>query len=264
MKNLVLCLLFIILVSCDTEKNVIYLQDRVVNTEIEVAQGGNIKLRPNDIISIVVSSKDPELALIFNLPKSQLYAANYSKSGLTGTQGEILGYTVDEEGFIDYPILGKVKVEGMTNLEVASNIKSSLISQGLVKDPIVTVEFVNLKVSVLGDVSKPGTYSITRNNTTIFDALSMAGDLNITGVRDRVFLTRKLENNNLITYQLDLKSSDIYQSPAFFVQQDDMIYVEPNKMKTNQSTANANTFSTSSFWISIASLLTTIMVIIIN
>ncbi|MFI3240390.1 MAG: polysaccharide biosynthesis/export family protein [Bacteroidales bacterium] len=242
----------------------IYLQDRVVNAEFEVIQGGDIKLRPNDIISIIVSSKDPELVLIFNLPKSQLYAANYSKAGITGTQGEILGYTVDASGCIDFPVLGKVKVEGMISLEVAAKIKSMLIEQGLVKDPIVTVEFVNLQVSILGDVASPGRYSLTRNNTTIFDALSMAGDLNVTGVRDRVFLTRKMENNNLITYQLDLKSNDIYQSPAFFVQQDDMIYVEPNRMKTNQSTANANTFSTSSFWISIASLLTTIMVIIIN
>lgn len=263
MKNLVITLVLLLFVSCNMQKDVIYMQDRVINTEVETIQGGEIRLKANDVISIVVTSKNPELSQIFNLPISRMYAGSTSTYGLTTSQGDILGYTIDENGCIDFPILGTIEIGDKTRLEVATYINKLIVDSGLLKDPIVTVDFINLKISILGEVSKPGQYSITRDKMTVLEALSMAGDLTITGERDGVFLTRKMDDK-LITYQLDLKSTDIYQSPAFYIQQDDMIYVEPNRMRSNQYTANGNTFSTSSFWISLASLLTTITVLIVN
>lgn len=245
--------------ACTTTQNVVYFQDRQIGQEQIVENNRYITVQPQDQVSIVVSSKDPQLATLFNLPRVQQSVGSSSASSSQG--GQTMGYTVDTKGDVDFPILGKIHIAGLTREEVAAKIKSELISQNQVKDPVVTVEFTNLSFSVMGEVAKPGKYGISRDQMTILEALSMAGDLTIYGKRDKVFLTRTTADKR-ITYELDMRSSDVYSSPAFFVQQNDMIYVEPNKVRVNQSTVNGNSVRSVPLWISIASFLTTIGVLI--
>ena len=167
------------------------------------------------------------------------------------------------EGLIDFPLLGEVQVEGMTRLEIAALIKGMLISKDLVRDPVVTVELTNGIVTVMGEVTKPGSYSIDRDDMTILDALGLAGDLTIYGKRQEVKLIRNYGDRQE-TYIVSLLNAEkLRSSPAFFVQQVDVIYVDPHKTRIRQSTLNGNTFQSTSFWISLASLATTITSLII-
>lgn len=252
----VLLLLFVVAmaVSCASQKNVLYFQNAPTDVEFEYSRGSDITVQPGDIISIVVSSKNPELAAIFNLSEAQ-------NGGSSGGSSD-LAYTIDSKGNIDFPILGTIHIAGQTKEQITQTIKSMLITNKLVNDPIVTINFKNLQYYVLGEVNSPGAYNINRNQTTILEALSEAGDLTIYGKRDKVFLTRDV-NNKKITYQVDLRSQDIYNSPAFYVQQNDMIYVEPNKMRANQSTVSGNSFLSATFWMSFVSFVTTMLLIFI-
>ncbi len=152
----------------------------------------------------------------------------------------------------------------MKRSEVAEHIKDQLISQNLVNDPVVTVEFMNLCISVLGEVQKPGRYNIDRDKITLLDAISMAGDLTIYGKRDNVAVLRE-EGGTQHAYLVDLRSAQsVYTSPVFYLQQNDVIYVEPNSMRSRQSTVNGNNVRSTSFWLSLASLLTSIGILIFN
>lgn len=134
----------------------------------------------------------------------------------------------------------------------------------MVKDPVVTVEFMNLAVSVLGEVNNPGRYNIDKDNITILDALSQAGDLTVYGKREKVLILRN-EDGKQRVYGVNLCSGDhIYSSPAYYLQQNDVVYVEPNDTKARQSTVNGNNVRSTSFWISLASLLTSIAILIVN
>ena len=250
--------------SCATQQKILYLQDNVINQEIEIIKGGEIRFQPNDIISIFVNSKNPELAAVFNLPRVQATVGNQSLSASASSQySGVLNYTLNSNGEIDFPVLGTVMAKGKTKSELAEYLKKEIINSGLIKDPVITVEYANLTFTTMGEVTRPGNYNIKKEKTTILEALGMSGDLTINGVRDRVFLTRQLEDNKIITYQLDLKSDTIYNSPAFYVQQNDVIYVEPNRFRSNQSTASGNSFFTTQFWISLASLATSIATLFI-
>ncbi len=259
LKKLLLLMAVMMATSCATQKKIAYLQDVQPNVEFAYAEANDIKIQPDDIVSILVTSKNSELAVMFN--KQVSGAMGGSTSG--GNSSELSGYTVDSKGCIDFPVLGEIHIAGMTKEEIADYIKTTLVSKRLVNDPIVTVSFKNLQYHVLGEVSSPGRYSIDKNQTTIFEALSAAGDLTIYGQRDRVFLTRNTKNKK-ITYQVDLRSHDIYNSPAFFVQQNDMIYIEPNNVRTSQSTVNGNTVKSATFWMSLASFLTTMVLLFAN
>ena len=148
------------------------------------------------------------------------------------------------------------RLAGMTRDEVSAYIKQQLISQNLVNDPVVTVEYVNLKFSVMGEVKSPGSYSITRDRITLLDAISQAGDMTIYGKRDNVLILRPDSIGKLSAYHVDMRSfNDVVSSPAYYIHQNDYIYVEPNKKRANESTVNGNTVQSASFWISIVSLL---------
>ena len=152
----------------------------------------------------------------------------------------------------------------MTREETAEYIKEALVSNNLIKDPVVTVEFLNLSISVLGEVNSPGRYAINRDRLTILDALSMAGDLTIYGKRENVTVMR-MQDGEQHLYAVNLTSAeDVLSSPVFYLQQNDVIYVEPNKMRANQATVNGNSFLSSSFWVSVASLLVSLGVLIFN
>ena len=262
-----LCLGVATLTSCGSSKKVVYFQDlKPGETEIQLPEVKAITVRPEDKISIIVNSRDPQLTDLFNLPYvSRQLGQSLSRNGITtGTSQGVSVYTVNAEGEIDFPVLGKIKVAGMKREEIAETVKNKLITENLVKDPVVTVEFANLCISVLGEVNHPGRFSIDRDRLTILDALSMAGDLTIYGNRYKVMVLRQ-EGDIQRVYGVDLTSGNhIYTSPAYYLQQNDVVYVEPNDVKARQSTVNGNNVRSTSFWISLASLLTSVAILIFN
>ena len=261
-KILSLILMVLAAVSCSTPKEISYFQDLQPGvTELTITDPVEIKVRPKDKLSILVNAQDPKLTNMFNLPIVSQQIGQES-TGSSGTIRGVSGYTVDSFGDINFPVLGKIRVEGMTREQIADYLTKQLKEQELIKDPVVTVEFMNLGVSVLGEVNKPGRISINRDNMTILDALSEAGDLTIFGKREKVLVLRQ-EDGKQRVYGVNLCSAEhIYSSPVYYLQQNDVVYVIPNNTKSRQSTVNGNTVRSTSFWISLASLITSIAVLI--
>ena len=248
-----------LLSSCDVQKNVIYLQDVSNGKELTPANMANIHVQPGDKISVMVSSRTPELSNLFNL------AVPYRYIGSTGTssQSQSAYYTIDSNGEIDFPIVGKLHVAGMTRQQISSLIKEKLIQEDLLKDAVITVEFGNLAFSVMGEVNAQGKYSIDKDQITILEALSMAHDLTINGSRKNVLVLRTNLDGTQTSYRLDLTNSNsLYNSPAFYIRQHDVIYVEPNSQRARQSTSVTNTVQNPSFWISLTSLACTIILMV--
>lgn len=250
----------LLLYSCNTSKNILYLQDAQIQTPKKVVAGSNITIQAKDMISIIVSSKDQELAALFNLTR---YQSMVGPAGSTTQRGEISGYTVDTEGYIDFPVVGRLKVLDLSRHQVANLIKDTLIKSNLIKDPVVTVDFMNLYISVMGEVKNPGRYKIERDQITLLDAISMAGDLTIFGKRDGITVIRET-NGERIIYKVDIRTADLFDSPVYYLKQNDIIYVEPNKIRAGQSTINENNLKSVSLWISVASLISTISLIFLR
>lgn len=173
-------------------------------------------------------------------------------------------YTIDSKGEIDFPVLGQLKVGGLVREEVARMIKERLVSENLVKDPVVIVEYANLGFDVLGEVNRPGRYTFDRDHLTILDALSMAGDLTIQGERQNVMVIRD-EGGKRTSYLVNLKSGhELMSSPVFYLQQNDVVYVAPNDYRARQTTVNGNTMRSGSFWISLSSLTISLALLIMK
>lgn len=239
----------VLIASCSTQKKVAYFQDLKNGGTVEVALQQEIKIKPGDKLSIHVNSKDEELVAPFNLRRSQ---------ASMGSQTD-LAYTVDKDGNIEFPYLGSIMVQGMTRDEVAKYIKQELLDRKMVQDPTVIVDFNNLQISVLGEVNDPGKYDIEKDKYTILDAISNAGDLKITGKRDCVMVLRE-ENGMQKSYTVDLNNAaQLYSSPVYYLQQNDIVYVEPNRKAAGQATINDNTLRSTSFWFSTVSLLLTLI-----
>ena len=255
-KILFLSLMVLAAVSCSTPKEISYFQDLQPGiSELTITDPVEIKVRPKDKLSILVNSQDQKLNELFNLQNT---------GGNTSGNRIELGYTVDTQGFINFPVLGKVKVDGMTREQIAEHLTEQIKERELIKDPVVTVEFLNLGVSVLGEVNNPGRIKIDRDNMTILDALSEAGDLIIYGKREKVLVLRQ-ENGKQRVYGVNLCSADhIYTSPVYYLQQNDVVYVEPNDTKSRQSTVNGNTVRSTSFWMSFASFILSIAVLVVK
>ena len=243
-QNCVFLCLIAFLASCSAPKEVLYLQDIASIKEENIDKNYEVIIHKDDLLAILVNSKDPELALPFNMP-----VVTYQIGAQTTAQQRLLGYLVDQNGDIDFPILGKIHVEGLTRMQVTELIKQKLMSEDLIKDPIVTVQFLNFKVSVMGEVTRPGTFDISGARITLLEALT------IYGRRDRVAVIREKDGKRRILYH-DLRSSDIFQSPCYYLQQNDIVYVEPNKAKTGQSRINAN--NSVGVWLSAVSVLASI------
>lgn len=262
---LLLFLAFVLITSCKAPQ-ISYFQDSSDGSELQLQDAGTIKLRPMDEVVVVLNTKDQEYNNMLNLPYAASRLGRASTSALTMQSQGILSYKVDSDGFIDFPLLGKVKAEGLTREELSATIKKELLDKKILEDDplIVTVEFANLNVSVLGEVKNPGRYNLTKDKVTILEAIGMAGDLSIYGERDEVMVIRN-ENGIQKTYVVDLTSArKLTTSPVYYVQQNDIVYVKPNTMRQRQATVSGNTVYTPTFWISVASLLTTISAIIIN
>ncbi len=269
-KEIKISVLFIsfcmLLSSCHTPE-VAYFKDLEHGQTESLEHLLDISIRPDDKLSIIVNSRDPQLTALFNLPYTAQRIGSTSSSNpqsnltVMNNQG-VLCYTVDRNGDIDFPVLGKIHVEGMKRDEIAQYIKQALLKRDLVKDPVVTVDYAGLFFNVLGEVNKPGRYTFDRDHFTLLDAIGMAGDLTINGQREDVTVIR--ESGNLrVSYKVNLLSGrSLYESPVFYLQQNDVVYVKPNGFRARQSTVNDNTVRSTSFWISMASLLTTVAVLI--
>lgn len=272
-RNFVLTLFAVLLLaSCKTPTNITYFQDAKDLNEVQMQAEQCFRLRPEDKVNIVVNSKDPYLEALFTLSangqRNVLGASSTPQTVAGKTSGggysQPVAYTVNANGDIDFPVLGRLHVAGMTRLELAAYIKGRLINENHVNDAVVTVEYVNIAISVLGEVARAGRMDINKDHFTIIDAISQAGDLTINGERENILVLRK-EGDVQCTYTINLCSrKQMLESPAYFLQQDDIVYVSPNDRRKRDSTVGGNTVLTPSFWISIASLLTTITALILR
>ncbi len=255
-KISILLVVALAIMSCAASKNVTYFQDLPKqDTSWQILKGDFIRTQPGDALSIVVHTGDPELDNQFNLPvnSNRIGFTSQSSLGSNNSQG-VSGYTISREGLIQFPVLGDIMIEGMTRQEIEEKIKTELVNANLVKDPVIIVEFSNMYISVLGDVSHPGRFTIDRDKLTILDAIGKAGDLTITGKRQDVLVLRT-EDKVQKAYRLDLcNASTLYSSPVFYVKQNDIIYVAPNKKQIRQSTVNGNNVLSAAFWISVTSV----------
>ncbi len=242
--------------ACNSTKEVVYLQDVVPLKQQDIERKYEVFIHEDDLLSIMVNSKDPELALPFNMP-----LVTYQIGSESPGQQRVLGYLVDTNGDIDFPILGKIHVAGLSRLELRDLIKKKLISGDYIKDPVVTVQFLNYKVSVMGEVARPGSFTITGDRITLLEALSMAGDLTIYGRRDRVAVIREENGKRTILFH-DLRSSEIFTSPCYYLQQNDIVYVEPNKAKAGQRDINQN--NSVSVWLSAVSVLAAVASLLVT
>ena len=253
MKKIIPALFMLLLAtSCTTQKQVVYFQDLNHEGRVNIATPQDIRLKVGDQVTIHVNSKDQELTLPLNLTRSTSNGGNDTR----------LAYTVDENGNIDFPTLGEIHIEGKTRDEVAKYIKQTILDRKLVLDPVVIVDFYNQQVSVIGEVGKPGKYDINKDRFTVLDALSLAGDLTIQGKRENITVLRE-EYGVQKAYTLNLNdAAQFHSSPAYYLQQNDIVYVEPNTAKAGASSINGNTVRSVSFWFSIASLALTIVTFI--
>jgi polysaccharide export outer membrane protein len=254
--------------ACTSPKNIEYFEGVPNGTTLRALEAKSVTLQPLDQISIIVNSRDPQISMMFNMPyqsrrlgqSQSLSSGNAVSSSETG----VVGYTVDSNGDIDFPILGKIHAAGLRREQLAAEIKQKLEESKQIKDPVVTIDYMNLGVTVLGEVSRPGRYKIDRDRFTILDAIGIAGDLNINSRRNDVTLLRHVGDQDVV-YRMNLNRVDsLYMSPGYYIQQSDVVYVAPNDKRKRESTINGNNVRSTAFWISFTSLLTSIAVLIVN
>ena len=248
--------------STTTYMQIDYLQDLNRETSLGMKENKGIVIQPQDQLSIIVSSRNPELAAALNKPAANYTAGSEITSTSSGYQ-RILGYVVDNNGNIEFPMLGNLHVTGLTRWELQNMIKERVISEGILLDPIVTVEYMNFRISVMGEVNNPGTFSVTGDKITLLGALALAKDLTIFGRRDNVTVIRE-QNGQRNVYKVDLRKSSMFDSPAYYLQQNDVVYVYPNSVRAGQSTINENYFKSGSFWISLSSVAITVTNLILT
>ena len=238
--------------SCNTIKDIAYLQDIPTDNPITLQAPQDIRLEPGDQLSISIHGRDPKVVEIYNMPTVATSTGGSTKAN----------YTVNANGQIDMIQFGLIHVAGLTRSELANQIKYKLVSSGVVRDPVVVVDFATMSYSVLGEVASPGRKPIDRDHMTLLDALAQAGDLTIYGKRNNVLVMRNV-NGKQTAYRIDLTNTEsVYASPVFNLKQNDIIYVEPNTKRANESVNNANTLRTPTFWFSAITLLTTVLLYI--
>ena len=221
--------------SCFSTRNVAYLDDIKDSARILSKSGLEPIIKKKDILSISVTSLSNEATLIFNAPNLSVNPSGVGNLNAPQTSG----YLVSENGNIKFPMLGELPAEGLTQKQLEKNITQSLIDKKLLFDPIVTIRYLNFRVTVLGEVARPGVVNVPSEQINILEALGEAGDLTIYGVRDNVILIRQ-EGDNKIVKRLNLNSSDLLSSPYYFLKSNDILYVEPGKNKIISSDATLN------------------------
>jgi polysaccharide export outer membrane protein len=241
------------LTSCVSKKDIVYFQNDAIEQE-KVSNSFKTMIKPDDLLQITITALDIEAVRPFNLT-SVNYANN---SNMSAGQAQQQNYLVDTKGEIDFPVLGKIKVGGLTRNEAVDILKNKL-SPDYIKDPNVNIRIANYKISVLGDVKRPGSYNIPNERITILDALALAGDVNISGQRNNVLIIRE-DAGEKMQYRVDLRSNKLLTSPVYYLQQNDVVYVEPNYASVQSASSNSNT----SLFISLTGLIITIVSLIIR
>ncbi|UVO68984.1 polysaccharide biosynthesis/export family protein [Bacteroides ovatus] len=261
-RNLWLLLLPLLLAACQSYKKVPYFQNVEVVNEVEQQEKlYDAKIMPKDLLTIVVSCTNPELAIPFNLTVASNAGIAVSTSSYVTTQPVLQPYLVDNEGNINFPVLGELKLGGLTKREAEQLIIDKL-KPYMKETPIVTVRMVNYKISVIGEVTRPGTFTISNEKVNLLEALAMAGDMTVYGLRDNVKLIREDANGKQQIVTLDLNKAETILSPYYWLQQNDIVYVTPNKAKARNSDVGNSTslwFSATSIPVSIVSLLVNIL-----
>lgn len=226
-----------LMVACKTPKDVIYFQGIDNLSEDKLAQlstqAYSTKITYDDLLSITVSAWDPSAVTPFNPP---VYAfASQGEEPIVASEA-MYNYLVDKEGNIRFPVIGTVHVAGLTKTEISAQLES-LISK-YVDNPLVNVQLLNFKITLMGDFNRPGTYSIKNDRVSILDAIGMAGDLQMTAKRTNIMVIRE-NNGKKEVHRMDITSPDIFESPCFYLQQNDVVYVEPieRKLKTRNSSS---------------------------
>ncbi|MDC6405698.1 MULTISPECIES: polysaccharide biosynthesis/export family protein [Maribacter] len=254
-------LLFIVAVafitSCGSRKDIVYFQDARNYETIVSDNNHNYSFKVDDIVRINVSTLDQTASAPFNIfmgvrPESNLVGINNG-----GMQPSQLDYIVDKNGEIDFPVLGRIKILGLTPEETRELLKEKL--KPYLKDPIINIRLVNFTVTLLGEVARPGTYQIIGEQVTVLEAIGLAGDLTIKGKRDNVMVVRDFNGSKVYT-RIDLTKKEALNSPVYYLTQNDVVYVEPNRSAVSQSTLD----NRAGLAVSIASLLITTTVIILT
>ena len=248
-KFIYLVMWALLLSSCTAIQRTAYIQDAQDNAAVNVAHESQIRIKPHDRLTVVVSSKDPELASPFNVMTSYNSLTN-SPMGQTSVNGSqsLQIRTVGADGNLYMQIIGNVQCVGKTRTELADMIAKRIIDGGYIADAAVNIQFADMKLFVMGEVARPGEFDVTRDQVTILEALAMAGDMTIYGNRENVTVVRK-ENGQTKTYRVNLLDAQCFASPAYYLQQGDVVYVQPKKQRAATGEINQNR----SFWISIAS-----------
>lgn len=251
----------LLITGCGSVKNVAYLQN---SDSISFEQSRflyDARIMPKDQITISVNTSNPEASLPFNLLLQNAYQQGRTIS--SGAGGTLMPYLVDNDGYINFPIVGRLHVAGLTKSEAERMVTEKIRPfMAETENPVVTVTMASYSVSVLGEVARPGSFQVAREKITIFEALAQAGDLTIYGVRDRVKLIREDATGKKEIHTLNLMDANIINSPYYYLQQNDVVYVEPNKVKAQNSKVGQTTtlwFSATSILISMASLLYNIL-----
>ena len=259
-RNLWLLLLPFLLTACQSYKKVPYFQNVEVVNEVEQQEKlYDAKIMPKDLLTIVVSCTSPELAIPFNLTVASNAGIAVSTSSYVTTQPVLQPYLVDNEGNINFPVLGELKLGGLTKREAEQLIIDKL-KPYMKETPIVTVRMVNYKISVIGEVTRPGTFTISNEKVNLLEALAMAGDMTVYGLRDNVKLIREDANGKQQIVTLDLNKAETILSSYYWLQQNDIVYVTPNKAKARNSDVGNST----SLWFSATSILVSIVSLLVN
>lgn len=247
------------LCACSTYKNAWYIQNGNFPSAEQEMQTGQIRIKPLDRLTVVVNSQNPELAVPFNAWSTFGSLSGQPAQGQSDQSLQIR--TVDEAGVLEMPVIGAVKAAGKTRGELARLIAERITAGGYIDDPSVNVEFVDMKISILGEVARPGYYDIKRDKISIFDALALAGDITIYGEKDKVAVARESNGVRTIEY-IDLTSKSAFESPVFYLQQNDVVYVKPNRQRVQSGIISQNrTFylSLAGTIIAVATLITTLV-----
>lgn len=246
-----LLLVSLFIFSCASKDKIIYYENAEKNISNSV-QKVNTRIQPDDLLMIIVSALDPDLAIPFNLTSTSTVMRE-NQAGV-GQQSQQL-YLVDGNGKIEFPVIGQINVLNRTKDEVIEELKSKI--SVYINNPIINVRIMNFKVTVQGEVNKPGVHTITSERLTVTEALSLSGDLTIYGNRNNILIIRE-ENGKRISQRIDLTKTDFISSPFYYLKQNDIVYVEPNKTRVNASAVGPN----ASIFISIASLVIGILTLI--
>lgn len=250
-SKLLYLIALVLLSSCASRKNLIYLQFDDIDKSA-ISNDYQLTFKPDDLLQIIVSSEDLIAAQPFNLP---IIASSLTPSNAQGSF-KIQTYLIDGNGDIEFPVLGKIRLGGLTRVEATKLLKNKL-SPAYLKDPVVNIILTNFKITVIGDVKNAQVFKIDNERVTIFDAIGLAGDLNISGSRRNISVIRE-EKNTKNKYVVDLRSNKIINSPVYYLQQNDIVYIEPNYAKMQDASYTRST----GLFISLASVIISLLTIL--